>query len=317
MKLDAELVDPLHEWYKVMEGGIDLNDIPGTRKNLLNLFNSTKGSTPPVDGISIEDRRIPGPEGADDVFVRIYKPNNRLDMLPALLWMHSGGYVMGNVEREDLLSQHLAKVAQCVVVSVEYRLAPEHPYPAALEDCYATLKWLSAHDVDFGVDRSRIAVGGNSAGGGLAASLALLARDRSELDISFQLLVYPMIDDRTIPGAEEDASSHYLWAIVNNRMAWAAYLGHVPGGDGVYQYASAARAENIVGLPPTFIQVGDLDLFLDENIVYARRLLAAGVHTELHIYSGGCHGFNVFAPNAAISQRINEDRDIALKRMLH
>jgi acetyl esterase/lipase len=215
------------------------------------------------------------------------------------------------------LAKHLVRVGQCVVASVEYRLAPEHPFPAPVEDCYAALKWLSARSAELGVNRSRIAVGGASAGGGLAAGLALLTRDRAEVEVTFQLLIYPMIDDRNVAPASETVPDTFVWTRENNRMGWRAYLGREPGGADVSPYAAAARATDLTGLPPAYIPVGDLDLFLDENITYAQRLLAAGVPTELHVYPGAFHGFNGFVPSAEISRRFNADRDSALKRMLH
>jgi acetyl esterase/lipase len=271
----------------------------------------------PIEGISTVDRRVPGPVGAPEVFVRIYQPADRPDTLPALLWIHGGGYVLGSVERDDLLAKHLARVGQCVVASVEYRLAPEHPFPAPVEDCYAALKWLAAQSTKLGVNTARIAIGGASAGGGLAAGLAVLTRDRAEVEIAFQLLIYPMIDDRTIAPASATVPDTFVWTRENNLMGWRAYLGREPGGTDVSPHAAAARATDLRGLPPAYIPVGDLDLFLDENMTYAQRLLAAGVPTELHVYPGAFHGFNGFVPNAEISRRFNTDRDSALKRMLH
>jgi acetyl esterase/lipase len=269
------------------------------------------------EGISTTDRQVPGPAGAPEVLVRIYQPAERPDTLPALLWIHGGGYVLGSVARDDLLAGSLAKFGPCVVASVEYRLAPEYPFPAPVEDCYAALRWLAAHSAELGVNRSRIAIGGASAGGGLAAGLALLARDRAEVEVTFQLLIYPMLDDRNIAPASETAPDTFVWSRANNLMGWRAYLGREPGGAEVSPYAAAARATDLRGLPPAYIPVGDLDLFLDENITYARRLLAAGVPTELHVYPGAFHGFNGFVPDAEISRRFNVDRNHALKRMLH
>lgn len=167
------------------------------------------------------------------------------------------------------------------------------------------------------MNTSRIAIGGASAGGGLAAGLALLARDRAEVEVAFQLLIYPMIDDRNIAPASEKVPDALVWTRENNLMGWRAYLGREPGGADVSPYAAAARAIDLTGLPPAYISVGDLDLFLDENITYARRLLAAGVPTEFHMYPDAFHGFNGFVPGAAISRRFNVDRDNTLKRMLH
>jgi acetyl esterase/lipase len=272
---------------------------------------------PAIEGVTTEDRQVPGPEGAANVAVRLYQPADRPGTLPALLWIHGGGYVLGSVERDDPLAKHLAKVAQCVVASVEYRLAPEHPFPAPVEDCYAALKWLSTHSNELGVEKSHIAIGGASAGGGLAAGLALLARDRAEVEVALQLLIYPMIDDRNITPASKAIPDTFVWSRENNLMGWRSYLGREPGGEDVSPYAAASRATDLAGLPPAYIPVGELDLFLNENIDYAQRLLEAGVPTELHVYPGAYHGFNGFAPSAEVSQRFNADRDNALKRGLH
>ena len=314
-RLDPELAAPLDTFLHLTGGGLNLHDIPATRRTMDELAAAQMAKVPPITGITTADRQVPGPDG--EVFVRIYQPAERPDTLPALLWIHGGGYVLGSVERDDLLATHLAKVAQCVVVSVEYRLAPEHPFPAPVEDCYAALKWLATHTDELGVEPSRIAIGGASAGGGLAAGLALLTRDRGEVELAFQLLIYPMIDDRNVSPASETRPDTFVWTRENNRMGWHAYLGREPGGADVSPYAAAARASDLTGLAPAYIPVGDLDLFLDENIEYAQRLLAAGVPTELHVYPGGYHGFNGFAPGAEIAQRFNNERDEALKRILH
>jgi acetyl esterase/lipase len=316
-RLDPELAAPLATWLNATNGGINLHDIPAARKTMDELAAAQMAKAQPIEGVGTQDRQVPGPQGGPDVFVRVYQPTDRPATLPALLWIHGGGYVLGSVERDDLLAKHLARVGQCVVASVEYRLAPEYPFPAPVEDCYAALKWLSAHSAELGVNKSRIAIGGASAGGGLAAGLALLARDRAEVEVAFQLLIYPMIDDRNIAPASATVPDTFVWSRENNRMGWRAYLGYEPGGKDVSPYAAAARASDLKGLPPAYIPVGDLDLFLDENITYAQRLLAAGVPTELHVYPGAFHGFNGFVPNAAVSRRFNSDRDNALKCMLH
>jgi acetyl esterase/lipase len=316
-RLDPELATPLETWRNATKGGINLHDIPAARRMMDELAAAQMAKAQPIEGVSSVDKKIPGVAGNPDVFVRIYQPTDRPAVLPALLWIHGGGYVLGSVERDDLLTKHLAKIGQCVVASVEYRLAPEHPFPAPVEDCYAALKWLAAHSSELGVNKSRIAIGGASAGGGLAAGLALLTRDRAEVEVAFQLLIYPMIDDRNITSASETIPDTFVWTRENNLMGWRAYLGREPGGADVSPYAAAARATDLRGLPPAYIPVGDLDLFLDENITYAQRLLAAGVPTELHVYPGAFHGFNGFVPGAAVSRRFNADRDHALKRMLH
>jgi acetyl esterase/lipase len=203
------------------------------------------------------------------------------------------------------------------VVLVDYRLAPENPYQAPLEDCYAALKWLSTHTEELKVDRSRVAIGGASAGGGLAAGLALLARDRAEIKPFFQLLVYPMINDCNIAPASETLPDALFWTRESNLIGWRAYLGCEPGREGISYYASAYRATDLEGLPPTYITLGDLDLFAQEGIEYSRRLIAAGVSTELHVYPGGCHAFDMMVPEADISKRFTADLYGALKRALH
>ena len=316
-RLDPELAGPLETFLNLTGGGFNLHDIPAARKRRNELAAAQMAKAPIIEGVTAEDRHVPGPQGDPDVFVRIYQPTDRPAKLPALVWIHGGGYVVGTVEQDDLLAKHWSKAVNCVIASVEYRLAPEHPHPAPVEDCYAALKWFAAHADEFGVDTSRIAIGGASAGGGLAAGLALLTRDRGEVELAYQLLIYPMLDDRNIKQASETAPDTYVWTRENNLMGWRAYLGCEPGGADVSQYAAAARATDLSGLPPAYIPIGDLDLFLDENIDYARRLLAAGVPTELHVYPGGFHGFDGMAPRAKLAQRFHADRDQALKRILH
>ncbi len=215
---------------------------------------------------------------------------------------------------EDPRLARWADTLDAVIVSVEYRLAPEHPYPAPLDDCYAALTWTVQHAVDLGVDPARIAVAGASAGGGLAAALAQLARDRGEHALAFQLLIYPMIDDRmATPSSSLDT---VVWTTQANVLGWRAYLGHEPGAGEVPAYAAAARAADLTGLPPAWIGVGALDVFRDENIEYAQRLLGAGVPAELHVYPGAPHGFEGMCPGTAVAQQCQSDIDAALRRAL-
>jgi acetyl esterase/lipase len=269
----------------------------------------------PATTITMRDVSVPSPNGDPDVIVRVYSPPASEQPRPCCYWIHGGGYIFGTIDTSDARCVQTAETLDCVVVSVEYRLAPEHPYPAPLEDCYTGLAWTAAHTGELGIDPARIAVVGQSAGGGLAAGLALLVRDRGEIPLCFQLLIYPMIDDRnTTP------SSHLVtkvWTRETNILGWHSYLGHEPGLPDVSPYAAPARAEDLRGLAPAFIGVGTLDVFRDENIDYARRLLAAGVPTELHVYAGAPHGFEGLAPQAAVSQRFNRDIAEALRRALY
>ena len=298
-------------------GAVDLNNIPAARAKMRKLFTALQATVPAVEGVTSQDQSVPGPQSDPTVRVRIYQPHDRPSILPALLWIHGGGYVMGDIEQDDRLMKQLVKRIGGVAVSVDYRLPPEHPFPAPVEDCYAGLQWLFAHAGDLGVDPSRIAIGGASAGGGLAAGLALLARDRGEVQVAFQLLIYPMIDDRNVTPASYAITDPRVWHRESNRLGWKAYLGRDGGGDDVSPYAAAARATDLTHLPPAYIPVGALDLFIDENIEYAQRLIQAGVPTELHVYPGAFHGFDAFAPSAAVSKQFKAERDNALKRALY
>jgi acetyl esterase/lipase len=272
---------------------------------------------PTFPDISVSERFVPGPEGAPEVRVLVYLPTTAQAPLPALLWIHGGGYVIGSADQEDLAVKQIVSAVGCAAVSVDYRLAPETPHPGPVEDCYAALKWLSTHAGELEVDPTSIAIGGASAGGGLAAGLALLTRDRGEVPLVFQLLIYPMLDDRTVTVAEPHPyTGEFIWTPEGNRFGWTALLGQGPGGPGVSPYAAAARAEHLEGLPPTFISVGALDLFVEEDLEYARRLMRAGVPTELHVYPGAFHGFNMVA-NAKVSQSALRDQLDALKRAFH
>lgn len=263
---------------------------------------------PTITDVDVSERWIPGPAGAPDVRALVYKPRGATGRLAGFLHMHGGGYVIGRPEMSDARNRLLAREAGCVVVSVDYRLAPETAFPGAVEDCYAGLTWLYAHAAELGVAAGRIAIGGESAGGGLAAALALLARDRGEAPLAFQLLIYPMLDDRTgTTVAPSPMVGEFGWNAASNRFGWASLLGHAPGGPDTSPYAAAARAEDLVGLPPAYIAVGTLDLFLEENIEYARRLVRAGVPTELKVYPGAYHGFQGVAPEAHVSKAFTRD----------
>jgi acetyl esterase/lipase len=296
---------------------LNLNDIPAARAKMKKMVAALLANLPAVEGVSSQDRFAPGAQGGPSVRVRVYRPDDQPSKLPALFWIHGGGYVMGDIEQDDRLMKQMVKRIGCVAVSVDYRLAPEHPFPAPVEDCYAGLKWLFAHAGELGVEPSRIAIGGASGGGGLTAGLALLVRDRGEVPVAFQLLIYPMIDDRNVTPASHAITDPRMWNRQSNRLGWRAYLGREGGGADVSPYAAASRATDLSNLPPAYIPVGALDLFVDENIEYAQRLIQAGVPTELHVYPGAFHGFDLFAPHAKVSKQFKADRDNALRRALH
>ena len=275
----------------------------------------------PVDpaadaAVTSERRRVPGPAGAPEIEVLCYRPNAATGVLPCILHVHGGGYVLGDAASMAPFHKPLSLELGCAIVAIDYRLAPETRFPGAVEDCYAALAWLATHAGEIGVDFTRVGVMGESAGGGLAAALALLARDRKEHALAFQHLIYPMLDDRTCARVDPHPfTGEFIWTGASNRFGWVALLGAEPGSDGISPYAAAARAETLAGLPPTFISTGALDLFLEEDLDYARRLTRAGVPTELHVYPGAFHAFDM-APGVDVADRARRDSRAALARAL-
>lgn len=284
---------------------------------LTGIFNRlpVKQSTPPED-LLVEDVKVPGPPGAPPVLMRLYRPRAARTPMPALLWLHGGGMVLGNHLMDEASSIAIARTLGITVASVEYRLAPQHPAPAAVEDAYAALTWLFDHSAERSIDKERIAIGGGSAGGGIAAGLALLAHDRAEITPAFQLLIYPMLDDRTVLRTDIDTRGHRLWTASSNRWGWGAYLGRPPGGSDVSPYAAPARRADLSGLPPAWIGIGTLDLFYDENISYAKRLEEGGVPCELYVVPGAFHGFNGAFPKKNVSKDFWRAQVSALHRAL-
>jgi acetyl esterase/lipase len=269
-----------------------------------------------AEAVGMEVRTIPGPEGAPDVGITIYRPLAATGLLPAIFHIHGGGYVAGAAANLEPLHRPMAWTLECMIVSVDYRLAPETRFPGAIEDCYAALAWSFNHATDLGIDATRIGVMGESAGGGLAAALALLARDRGKFALAFQHLIYPMLDDRTCASADPHPyAGEFLWTPHNNAFGWSALLGKPPGSPDVSPYAAAARATDLSRLPPTFISTGALDLFIEEDMEYARRLMRHGVPVELHVYPGAYHAFDVFT-DAPIAHDARRDSLAALRRAL-
>jgi acetyl esterase/lipase len=292
-------------------GAMDLSALPALREAMANV---SRPPLPPTRTVH-QDHTVAGRDGQPDVTVRVYHCPDTPSPAPVVYWIHGGGYMFGSALTDDARLNRWAEELGCVVVSVEYRLAPEDPYPAPLEDCYTGLLWTFARASDLGIDPSRVVIAGASAGGGLAAGLALLARDRGEVPVAYQLLIYPMIDDRNTT-----VSSHIetvVWTRAANHLGWRAYLGGVGGEAGPPAYAAPSRATDLAGLPPAFIGVGTLDVFRDEDVDYAMRLLHADVPTELHVYAGAPHGFEMMAPQSEVARRCQEDIDAALRRALH
>lgn len=268
--------------------------------------------------VALSTRLIPGPSGAAPVNVVVYEPRKRSsNVLPCIVHMHGGGYVVGDAAGAEASLRPMVAALGCIAVCVDYRLAPETPFPGAIEDCYAALAWVCKSSAELGVDPSRVGVMGESAGGGLAAALALLARDRGEFPVAFQHLMYPMLDDRTCVRSDPNPyTGEFLWNAANNRFGWSSLLGPLaPGSDNVSAYAAAARAKNLAGLPPAFISTGALDLFLEEDLDYAQRLIRSGVPVELHVYAGAFHAFDL-DPTAEVAVAARRDRLSSLKRAL-
>lgn len=261
---------------------------------------------------------IPRGDGGE-MLVKIYEPIERnRDKLPAMLWIHGGGFVMGHPDMDDLLCERFVQTANCVVVSIDYRLAPEHPYPAAIEDCYAGLVWMTAEAPSLGIDVKRVAIAGASGGGGLTAALALMARDKGGPSIIFQMPLYPMLDNRNeTPSSYEITDAQATWSRSNNLTAWRMYLGEEKDTNELSPYAVPSRADNLAGLPPTYTCIGQLDLFRDETFDYVTRLAQAGVDVEMNLYPGSFHCFEVFVPEAEVSQRASQNYLDAMARALH
>jgi acetyl esterase/lipase len=272
---------------------------------------------PPLAQPTYFERRIPGAAGAPDVRVVVIGVKADAALRPAVLHIHGGGYIVGSVAENMVPLQQLSAAHGCVVVSVDYRLAPETRFPGSLEDNYAALRWLHANAKELGVDQKRIALLGESAGGGHVAALAIAARDRGEVPIAKQVMIYPMLDDRT--GSTRTVPPYlgaYVWDAAANRFGWGSLLGVPAGSSSVPPGAVPARVKNLRGLAPAFIAVGSIDLFVEEDIAYAQRLIEAGVPTELYIAPGGYHGFDIIVPDAKISKRFKTAWNDALARGL-
>jgi acetyl esterase/lipase len=262
------------------------------------------------------ERTIPGPEGDPDIVVSIFQKRDHVIGGPAFFHTHGGGMIIG--DRFTGMDAVLEWVEEfdAVAVTVEYRLAPEHPDPAPVEDCYAGLVWTAEHADELGFDPERLVIVGASAGGGLAAGVSLLTRDRRGPSLAGQVLIYPMIDDRNDTVSSHQIDGFGVWDRGSNDTGWDALLGDRRGTDEVSIYASPSRAEDLSGLPPAFIDVGSAEVFRDEDVAYASRIWACGGVAELHVWPGGFHGFDMMAPHAALSVAMRETRTRWVRRLL-
>ena len=291
----------------------DLSDLPAARARIVEF--RAQFPAPDATGVYVEDRPIPGREGDPDVILRIYRPQQQT--APAAIYhVHGGGFILGDLEIDHARNLQLARELGVVVVSVGYRLAPETPYPGPLEDVYAGLVWTAKNAAELGVDPQRIVIHGVSAGGGLCAGLALLARERGGPDIAFQFLAHPEVDDRLATPSMLTYTDTPVWNRPNAVLSWDSYLGAgVPGTDDVPVYAAPARATDLAGLPPAYISVMHFDPLRDEGVAYALALLAAGVSVELHLFPGTFHGAEM-VEQAAIVQRERAEEVAVLRRAL-
>ena len=273
--------------------------------------------SPKVPGdIVIENTFIPVPNSKKQMRLRIYRPKSITSPTPVLVWLHGGGYIIGTPEIGEAACTEYVRELGIVAVSVDYRLAPDHPFPTSLEDSYAALKWVVSHAQQLGIDATRIAIGGESAGSGLAAALVQLAVDRQEIKPVFQLLVYPMLDDRTTTRTDMASKGYFAWNQASNHFGWKSYLGKNPGAVDLPAYAAPSRRADLSGLPPAWIGVGTLDLFHDEDVAYAQRLKECAVECELVVVPGAFHGFDLMAAEAPVVRDFRKSQIAALKRYL-
>ena len=309
------MIDPELAAFVDLIPAFDLNDPVAARAAFEELIARIRMELPEAESLEIDDRLVPGWEGDPEVPVRVYRPKGGVTPLPGILFIHGGGFIIGSVEAEHIGAALVAADAGAVVVSVDYRLAPEHPFPAALHDCYAALWWLHAEAAALGVDPDRVAVMGASAGGGLAAATALLARDLGGPPLCFQMLQIPELDDRLETPSMQQFVDSPLWNRPLAVQSWKAYLGELWGSDDVPAHAAPSRATDLRGLPPAYISTAENDPLRDEGIAYALGLLQAGVSVELHQFAGTFHG-SALVTTAAVSKRAQHEAALVVRRAL-
>ncbi len=313
------MIDPELEAVLEFMPVIDLDDPVVARREFEKLIVAMRTPMPEEERLDIEDRLIPGWEGDSEVSVRVYRPKAVAaepgTTVPGILQIHGGGFIVGSVESEHAGAVLTAANLGAVLVSVEYRLAPEHPYPAGLHDCYAALSFLHAEAGALGVDPERIALMGASAGGGLAAATALLARDRGGPPVCFQMLHIPELDDRLATASMLKFVDSPLWNRPLAVKSWQFYLGDLSGTGDVPIYAAPARATDLAGLPPAYVSTAENDPLRDEGIAYALAMLQAGVSVELHQFPGTFHG-SALVTEAAVSRRAAQEASVVLRRAL-
>ncbi|UCC53573.1 MAG: alpha/beta hydrolase [Anaerolineaceae bacterium] len=310
------IYDPTVEELALMLPRFDVADAVGARVTLDEFLEAMAAQG--VERMTDErieeiERTIPGPEGGPEVPIRIYMPKDRTEAGPGFVNFHGGGFILGDLELEHPRCLMMATEGGAVSVGVDYRLAPENPFPAGVEDCYAALQWVASHAEELKIDPAKIAVGGGSAGGNLAAAVSLMARDRGGPDVAFQLLIYPVIDEKCETPSMKSGAGLYIWDYQNSLDMWDQYIGK--DRSNVSPYAAPARATDLSGLPPAYVMTAEHDPLRDEAIIYAMRLMDAGVQVELHSYPGTVHGFDFLTPSD-ISTHAVFDGIEAFKRVM-
>ena len=314
---DKELVPVLADLDGLVPKFDSMESIPGVRDAAMDAIDTFGiGRLKAAGVITVSVHTVPGSAGSPDITLVVVRPVSATKNAPAFYYTHGGGMIIGSAY--EIIEDHLAWIQRFgfVLVSVEYRLAPETPDPGPIEDCYAGLVWTADHADELGIDADRIIVTGISAGGGLAAGTVLLARDRGGPNVAAQMLFCPMLDDRNDTASAIQGEGRGIWDRSANNTGWTALLGDRRGGDDVSPYAAPARATDLSRLPPTFIDVGSAETFRDEAVDYASRLWRAGVDAELHVFAGGFHGYANLAPQAAVSKDTQYVRTAWLSRFL-
>tara|TARA_B100000902_G_scaffold395586_1_gene454490 strand:+ start:149 stop:1102 length:954 start_codon:yes stop_codon:yes gene_type:complete len=307
-RIDAESKPALELLWSALPGGLNgIADIVARRA----AYHAFRAAAPKADypHLIVSDHTYPGPGG--DLTLRLYRPLEAEKESPGLIYIHGGGMIMGDLESQDEAMKICASKLGMPIASLDYRKAPEHPYPAAPEDCYAGVCWVFKHASDMGMDAHNIGLMGISAGGGLALAAALMLRDRQGPSLKYLVPLCPMIDDRHHTDSSKTVLDIGIWDREGSIEAWNWYLGDSKPD----AYAAPARAEDLSSLPPTYIDVGDLDLFRDEDMLFAQRLSAAGVPVEFHLWTGAYHVSELFAPQAKLSKAIWATRYAAIRRL--
>lgn len=307
-RIDKESKGPLEALWEALPGGLNgIPDIVARRAAM----SASRAAVPKADFPNLDVTEHTYAGSAGDLTLRLYQPKSAPSKGPGLIYIHGGGMIMGDLDSQDENMREAATTLDIPIASIDYRKAPEHPYPAAPEDCYAGVCWVFEHAAELGMDKNNIGLMGASAGGGLALAVSLMLRDRGGPKLKYLLPIYPMIDDRHKTSSSHEVVDLGIWDRAGSLEAWGWYLGDTEPDS----YAAPARAADLSGLPPTYIDVGDLDLFRDEDIVLAQRLSAAGVPVEFHLWTGAYHASELFAPQAALSQRIWATRYTAIRRL--